>query len=181
MSAMSRFQKLSLTTLTATLALVAVGGLVRATGSGLGCTSWPKCSPGHWLPPLEAKAVIEYSHRGLAAVVVVLIGLQAALAWRSYRGVRRIVWPSLGAVVLVLAQAGLGGIVVHGDLEATLVTAHFATAMLLVAVLVNAAANAFCVVRLPQKGAPPGGADPGFARLSLGAAAAAFGLLIVGT
>ncbi|MGQ0669483.1 MAG: heme o synthase [Actinomycetota bacterium] len=178
---MTRFQKLALTTTTATLALVAVGGLVRATGSGLGCSSWPKCSPDRWLPHLEAKGIIEYTHRGLAFVVVVLVGVLAASAWRSYRGVPRILWPSLGAVVLVLFQAALGGIVVHGDLRATLVTAHFATAMALVGVLVNLSASSFCVVKLPQKAPSIAGSDPGFARLAAWAAGTTLPLLLIGT
>lgn len=178
---MTRFQKLALTTTAATLALVAVGGLVRATGSGLGCSSWPKCSPDRWLPHLEAKGIIEYTHRGLAFVVVVLVGVLAASAWRSYRRVPRILWPSLGAVVLVLFQAALGGIVVHGDLRAILVAAHFATAMALVGVLVNTSASSFCVVKLPEKEPSIAGSDAGFARLAAWAAGATFALVMVGT
>ena len=42
---MNRFQKLALTTAGATIVLFAVGGLVRGTGSGLGCSTWPECNP----------------------------------------------------------------------------------------------------------------------------------------
>ena len=62
------------------------------------------------------------------------------------------VLPSIAALVLVFVQAGLGGIVVAGELEATLVTLHFATAMTLLGVLVNITANSFCYVKLPLKG-----------------------------
>jgi len=110
----------------------------------------------------------------------VLIGAQAAVAWRQYRRVKQIFRPAMAAVVLVFAQAALGGIVVEGGLEATLVALHFTVAMTLVGVLVNIAANSFCTVKLPQKGPSIAGSDPGFARLTLLTAAAAFVLLVVG-
>ena len=177
---MTRFQKLSIATTASTLLLVAAGGLVRATGSGLGCPGWPTCF-GRWIPPLEAHAIIEYSHRLLATVAVVLIVVQAFVAWREYRTVRQIFRPSIAAVVLVFVQAALGGIVVRGELDAALVTLHFATAMTLLGVLVNITANSFCFVRLPLKGPAIAGSDPAFAHLTLWTAAATFVLLIVGT
>ncbi len=176
---MTRFQKLTIATTATTVLLIAAGGLVRATDSGLGCPGWPTCF-GRWIPPLESHAIIEYSHRLLASVAVVLIGIQAVVAWRTYRRVPQIVRPALAAVVLVLVQAALGGIVVEGGLEATLVTLHFATAMTLLGVLVNITANSFCYVKLPTKGSAIGGSDPAFARLTIWTAAAAFVLLMVG-
>ncbi len=176
---MTRFQKLTIATTATTVVLIAAGGLVRATDSGLGCPGWPTCF-GRWIPPLEYHAIIEYSHRLLASLALVLIGVQAFVAWRHYRRVPQIVRPALAAVLLVLVQAALGGIVVEGGLEATLVTLHFATAMTLLAVLVNITANSFCFAKLPTKGAAIGGSDPAFARLTIWTAAAAFFLLIVG-
>jgi protoheme IX farnesyltransferase len=176
---MTRFQKLTIATTTTTVLLITVGGLVRATGSGLGCPGWPTCF-GRWIPPLEYHALIEYSHRLLASVAVVLIGVQAVVGWRRYRTVRQIVRPALAAVVLVLFQAALGGVVVRGALHATLVTAHFATAMALLGVVVNITASSICTVKLPMKGPSIGGSDPRFARLTVWTAAAAGALLIVG-
>ncbi len=175
---MTRFRRLAIATTAATLLLVAVGGLVRATGSGLGCPGWPTCF-GRWVPPLEYHAIIEYSHRLIASIVVVLIAVQAVFAWRRFRDVRGIFLPSLAAVVLVLVQAALGGIVVEGGLEATLVTLHFTTAMALLGVVVTITANAFCLVQPPAKWSVSG-SDPSFARLAAWTAAATFALLIVG-
>ena len=60
---------ISLVTVLAVFALVVLGGVVRVTGSGLGCPDWPLCY-GKFLPPLEFTAVIEYSHRFVASAIV---------------------------------------------------------------------------------------------------------------
>jgi protoheme IX farnesyltransferase len=172
---MTRFQKLSIATTASTVLLVAVGGLVRATGSGLGCPGWPTCF-GRWVPPLEYHAIIEYSHRLLASIVVVLVGVQAVVAWRTHRRVRRILWPALAAVALVFVQAGLGGVVVEGGLEATIVALHFATAMALLAALTIVTANAF----FPKDTPSTGRSSPGFARLTLWTGGATGALLVIG-
>jgi heme A synthase len=156
-----------------TLLLIAVGGLVRATGSGLGCPGWPKCF-GRWVPPLEYHAVIEYSHRLTAFLDVVAIGALAMVAWRRYRHVSRVFWPSVAAFGLVILQAVLGAVVVRGELKALLVSAHFATAMILVGTLVYAAVASFTLWAHP-----PGRVD-GLTRLARAAAGAVFALLVVG-
>ncbi len=125
-----------------TALLIAVGGVVRATESGLGCPGWPKCF-GRWIPPLEYHAVIEYSHRLIALIVGVVIAALAVVATRFFRGNRRVFVPAVAALVLVLVQAALGRIVVKGELEALLVTAHFSTAMILLGTLTYATVSAY--------------------------------------
>ena len=157
-----------------TLLLVAVGGLVRATNSGEGCTGWPKCSAGRWLPPLEYHAVIEYSHRMTAFLDIVLVGILVVVAWRQYRTVARVFRPAVAAVLLIVAQAVLGGIVVEGALAPLLVTAHFATAMILTAVLVYATIAAYTLHARSRHRADE------LTRLAWAVAAGTFALLLVG-
>ncbi len=170
----ARLRSFAIAAVALTFLLIAVGGLVRATGSGEGCTGWPKCSATRWLPPLEYHAIIEYSHRMTAFLDVVLVGALAVVAWRGYRRMPRIVRSALAAAGLIVVQAVLGGIVVKGALAPLLVTAHFATAMILAAVLVALAVWAFAL------DAGPGHELDGFATLAGIVAAGAFGLLLVG-
>jgi protoheme IX farnesyltransferase len=175
---MNRFQKFAIAATAVTFALIGVGGLVRASGSGAGCgTSWPFCQG---VDAFSYHALIEQSHRLFALASVVLVGIVAWMAFRRYRRVPSIFRGSMLAALLVVAQAALGGVVVKGDLHATLVTAHFATAMLLAGVLVYVTTMAFCTVKLPQKGAAALGSEPGFAPLAVFTAAASFALLLVG-
>ncbi|MDP9341431.1 MAG: heme o synthase [Actinomycetota bacterium] len=177
---MNRFQKLAIAALASTYALIGVGGLVRASGSGAGCgSSWPFCNgvPGG---PFSYHALIEQSHRLFALISVVLVGWLAVVAWRRYRRDPRLFRGSMLAAVLVVAQAALGAVVVKGDLKASLVTAHFATAMLLAGTLVYVVASSFCNVRIEERGTARVGHEPGFAHLAVATAAATFLLLIVG-
>jgi heme A synthase len=142
-----RFRRLADLTALVTFLLILVGGVVRVSDSGLGCgpggsgtEGWPLCG-GDVIPLVgDENTLIEFSHRALAAVVVVLIGL---LCWQAYRLARRAGgatngWAfrgSIAAGVIVLAQAGLGGLTVEHSLKEELVAAHLGTAMLLLALL----------------------------------------------
>jgi heme A synthase len=175
---MRSFRLLSLASTGTTLVLVTIGGLVRATRSGLGCgTDWPHCS-GKLVPALQSRAVIiEYSHRVTASLVVVLLGTLALLAWRRLRSYKHLVWGSTIAFGLVLFQAVLGAVVVKLELEAESVVLHLATAMSLLAVLVYVVAGAYGADdKLP---APP--TDRSVTRRAAGAAGAVLALLMVGS
>ena len=132
---MTRFQKLTLTTVVATYILVIIGAITRGTGSGLGCPDWPLCY-GQLLPSLgDTAAWIEWSHRTWAALVGLLVAAVAFVAIRHHRRDRSLVLASLGAVMLTGFQAWLGKITVETGNAGEWVTAHLATAMVLLLLL----------------------------------------------
>jgi heme A synthase len=144
-----RFRRLADLTAVVTFLLIVVGGIVRVSQSGLGCgpggsgtKGWPLCG-GSVIPLVgDENRLIEFSHRLLATVVVILIGL---LCWRAYRNLRGRDWAlrgSLAAGVLVLIQAGLGGLTVEHSLAEELVAAHLGAAMLLLGLLLWLGAKA---------------------------------------
>ncbi len=174
---MTAFRRLAVASTFATLFLIAVGGLVRATKSGLGCgDDWPDCS-GRLVPSLANRAmVIEFSHRLAASIVVVLLGALMVFALRRRSEAPRLVWPSVGAFLLVMSQAVIGMLVVKLHLDAESVILHLGTALALLALLIYISLSASAHEgRLP---APP---DAGISKRAKGAAAAVFLLMLVGS
>jgi heme o synthase len=172
----TRFQRLALATLLTTLALVTIGVVVRATDSGLGCPDWPLCH-GQLLPALDdTKAWIEWIHRGVAVVVgFEVLGL-AILAIRDHRDRRSILWPSIGAVLLVGFQAWLGRETVRLGNSGESVTAHLAAALTLVGLLVYVTVRAGFPARIGGRGA-----SQRFTLLAAFGALATFALLLFGS
>jgi heme A synthase len=131
-----RLRRFLTITVVATFALIVVGGVVRITDSGLGCgpagsglKGWPLCG-GRAVPLIQEKSVIEFSHRALASIVVVLILLCVWQA-RKLPGHAFLRRGTIVAAVLVLAQAVLGGLTVEHNLQEVLVASHLGLAMLL--------------------------------------------------
>src|SRR5437879_8733734 len=113
-------RRLAVVTTVFTYLLVAAGGLVRATESGLGCPDWPRCH-GRLVPPGNFHSVVEYSHRLLASIVIILtiaLATAAVIAWRRGEVSRRAVRLSAATVPLVFSQAILGAVVVALELDA---------------------------------------------------------------
>ena len=128
-------------------ALIVLGGVVRITGSGLGCGNhWPLCN-GRLLPPLDLPTIIEYGHRLVAAAVSVLVVGLALVTWRDRhdpKGVGGGEWdaPSISGYValgLLIVQVTLGAITVKLDLPPWTIILHLGTAMLLFATLLYCA------------------------------------------
>src|SRR5215831_18714391 len=139
----SRFRWLALVTALVTFALIVLGGIVRVSGSGLGCgDSWPLCN-GQLFPPLDTATLIELSHRLVTTLVTPLVLATAYVAWRNYRRVRWIVWPSLLAVALLVVQILLGAVTVKFALPPSIVALHLANAQALLALLLVATVMAF--------------------------------------
>jgi len=115
--------------------IVVTGGLVRLTGSGLGCPTWPECVPGSYTPVVEQAegihSAIEFGNRLLSFVVGAVALATLVAVWRLGRRHLRL----LAAVPLVgsLAQAVLGGVTVRTGLHPATVSAHFLLSMVLIA------------------------------------------------
>lgn len=174
---MTLFRRLVFASLGATVVLVAIGGLVRATKSGLGCgTDWPDCG-GRLVPSLATRAeVIEFSHRFAAMIVGLLIATLTVVAFRRLRDDRRIRGASAAALGLVIFQALLGAAVVKAELERLVVVAHLVAAMSLLALLVYLAG----LVTARTTGLADA-ADRALSRRIAGAALGILALLIVGS
>ncbi|MFB6241162.1 MAG: heme A synthase [Gemmatimonadota bacterium] len=121
----------------ATFGLIVLGGVVRITGSGMGCgPDWPTCN-GQWIPTMDLATFIEWSHRLVAAGVSLLVAGVAAVAWWPGRGdgwrpYRRM---AAAAVALLLVQVLLGAVTVRLELPPASVMLHLGTALLLLATL----------------------------------------------
>ncbi|GIV00481.1 MAG: hypothetical protein KatS3mg014_2096 [Actinomycetota bacterium] len=140
---MDRFRRLALATAAATVVLFTAGGLVRGTGSGLGCSTWPACEPGTLFPTGTVHGAIEFGHRVLAFLVLLLTAASAVVAWVDRRSDRAVLALALASFPLVLIQAALGGVVVLTDLDPWWVTAHFVAALVLIADVTAMAVLAF--------------------------------------
>jgi protoheme IX farnesyltransferase len=173
---LTRFAKLAVAAAAATFVLIAVGGLVRATDSGLGCPDWPLCF-GDWLPPVDLHAWIEHSHRLVAAAfvgpLVAAVGLITVFSARRHD--RPLLAAAVVAGVLVIVQSLLGGAVVLQGLAAELVTAHLAMALTVLAAVI------FIAERASNGPMPAARPRPVLTRLVMVTAVAIFAQMLLGS
>jgi heme a synthase len=126
--------RLALANAIANGAIVVTGGLVRLTGSGLGCPTWPRCTDESFVatPELAAHGAIEFGNRLLTFVLTAIAIATVVVVWRS---ARRDLRPLAAISFLgIPAQALLGGVTVLTGLNPWTVAAHFLVSMVLVAV-----------------------------------------------
>lgn len=128
-----------------TYLLVVLGGIVRITGSGMGCgDDWPLCN-GELIPPMDLPTLIEYGHRLVAAGVAVLVATLSVQAWRRrsrprWAPMRRV---AAWAAVLLIVQVMLGAVTVWLELPPSSVVLHLGTGMALLGVLLVACAQGY--------------------------------------
>lgn len=159
-----RFRRLGTITIFAVYAVILVGGIVRASGAGMGCPDWPTCF-GQWVPPtseaeLPANYQEIYADRGYAdtrfnpvktwteyvnRLVGVSIGFLIFLtAWnsRSYlKSDKTVFYLCLTVFFMVGFQGWLGSVVVASNLHPYMITLHMLLALVIVALLIYAIAR----------------------------------------
>ena len=167
------FRRLAVLTAVFAYLQIALGGVVRVSGSGLGCPDWPLCH-GRPYPPADVHSIIEYSHRAVGSVTGVLIIATVIAAWLVWRTRRPIVaWLATASLIGVVGEGLLGAGVVANELASWLVLVHLALAMIILGFLVATA-----VMAMPPSS---GVADPGYRRLAAIAVGATYLLLLTGS
>lgn len=157
-TAVRSFRRLAFLTVCAVYFLILVGGIVRASGAGMGCPDWPTCF-GRWIPPTEeaqlpadyheryaigyentqfnpVKTWTEYLNRLTGVTIGILIFLTA---WRSriyLKGDKPVFYLSLTVFLLVGFQGWLGSTVVASNLKPVVITLHMLLALVIVAFLI---------------------------------------------
>jgi cytochrome c oxidase assembly protein subunit 15 len=160
-TAIHRYFRMGLITVGAVYFLIMVGGVVRASGAGMGCPDWPTCF-GQWIPPtseseLPANYQEIYAHRGYAdtrfnpvktwteyvnrLIGVSIGGLILLTVWRAFPLRKQdppVFYLSVSVLLLVGFQGWLGSAVVASNLKPAMITAHMVTAFLIVCLLLYA-------------------------------------------
>jgi cytochrome c oxidase assembly protein subunit 15 len=135
-----RLSRLALAAIAVNVAIVVTGGIVRLTGSGLGCPDWPTCEGSRVVPQVGAAAgwhqYIEFGNR-LMTFVVLMVAVWLFLAVRRRRGPGPAARWSGWLVAGILAQGVLGGITVRLGLHPLIVALHFLASMVLIAIAVT--------------------------------------------
>jgi heme A synthase len=159
--------------------LIVMGGVVCMTGSGLGCPDWPMCY-GQVIPPVDMGAIIETTHRFLAALTSPLIVAAAVMGWRKHRSIWWLSRPPAIAVALVLAVVVFGAFAVLTGLPPIIAAIDVGSALMVLALVLTT----WAVARTRRD-------DPAlpdrltfrapFARLTLSALTAVFLVLVSGT
>jgi heme A synthase len=175
---MTWFQRLLLITIVATFILVAIGGTVRATDSGLGCPDWPTCH-GKLIPKAEKHTLIEFTHRTAAAIVGFLFLGVTFFAFKTERKNPLVFWLAFSAGVVLLWQIILGGITVKRELPSEIVALHLATAMTFLGITIVTLIISSMRARGFSAFAFAG--DTAFNRLAIVTAGTAFVTLVLGS
>jgi heme A synthase len=167
------FRRLAVVTALFAYLQIALGGVVRVSGSGLGCPDWPLCN-GRPYPPANVHAIIEYSHRAVGSVTGILIIATVLMAWFVFRKRRPLVaWLATASLIGVVGEGILGGIVVAKELSPWLVVVHLGLAMMILGFLVATA-----VAAMPASSGVP---DLNFRRRAIVVTAATYVMMLTGS
>ena len=127
---------LAYASLAVNILIVVSGGVVRLTGSGLGCPTWPRCTDESFTPhgELGIHGVIEFGNRMVTFLIAAVAIATFVVAWRYGR--RSLTRLALVLAVGVPAQAVIGGISVLTDLNPWVVALHLLVSLAMVGVAV---------------------------------------------
>jgi len=154
----NRFYNIVLVTLITIYLVILAGGIVRSTGSGMGCPDWPRCF-GSYIPPTEEsqlpadykekytvkghlaefnvyKTWTEYGNRLVGAIAGVIVFFQCVYAFKFITFRPKYFWMSVLLVFLMASQGLLGAKVVSSFLTPILITLHMVVALLIMGILV---------------------------------------------
>lgn len=159
-----------------TCLLIAMGGIVCATESGEACPDWPGCY-GRAVPPLQINAIIEYTHRLIAALTTPFILAAAFVTWRRARGIRWLMRPLLLVIPFLIAVITFGALTVLRGLTPPWAAVDLGSALIVGALVVTAAVVARVLRDSPDRLPRPSLAAP-LARLSLAATAAVWAVYL---
>jgi len=143
-------RRLSITTVVITYLLVVLGDTVRVTHSGMGCRSWPLCNGNIGLVG-NYHAMLEQSHRYLAAVVTVLVVITFLVARHQTRHNRAVRMATFASLLMLAIQIPLGAITVFAHNAGWTVAMHLAGAWLLVAAVTTTMVAATKNTRLSSR------------------------------
>ena len=133
----ARLRAYAWASLASQILIVVTGGLVRLTGSGLGCPTWPKCTDESFVsvPEMGIHGLIEFGNRLLTFVLVIIAGLTFIVIRRTSKSLRYgLTWPAVLLVLGIVAQALLGGVTVLTGLNSWVVGAHFLVSGVLISI-----------------------------------------------
>ena len=164
--------------LVVSILIIFTGGVVRVTGSGLGCPTWPSCNPDSLAPTgvMGIHGIIEFANRVFSAFMAVPVAwviIAARLQKPRERSLTRLAWSQFW---LVVANAIAGGITVLTGLNPWVVSLHFVMA---IALLSTTTLTWHRVHERVQVTPPP--ARPSARRLSWVLVVASLVLIMVGT
>lgn len=133
----ARLKAYAWASLASQILIVVTGGLVRLTGSGLGCPTWPKCTEESYVsvPEMGIHGLIEFGNRLLTFVLVIIAGLTFIVIRRTTKSLRfGLTWPAVLLILGIIAQALLGGVTVLTGLNSWVVGAHFLVSGVLISI-----------------------------------------------
>lgn len=132
----ARVRFFAVTSLVIQILIVATGGAVRLTGSGLGCPTWPLCTDASLIatPEMGVHGVIEFGNRLLSIIVGFVAILMVLMVLRIRRERRDLMSLSLMILGGTVLQGLIGGLSVRVQLDPSIVGVHYAISAILVAI-----------------------------------------------